>query len=155
MMKTIALVLALSITASLQAKTFVYCSEGSPSAFNPQITTDGTSNNASGHTVYDRLVDFKYGTTEIVPSLAQSWKISKDRLTYTFKLRKGVKYHTTKYFTPTRDFNADDVIFSFNRQRLKDHPFHTVNGGHYEYWNAMDMGKLIKDIKKITQFKSL
>ena len=33
------------------AKTFVYCSEGSPSAFNPQITTDGTSNNASAHTI--------------------------------------------------------------------------------------------------------
>ena len=152
MIKKLVLILALAVSASIEAKTFVYCSEGSPSAFNPQITTDGTSNNASGHTVYDRLVDFKYGTTEVVPSLAKSWKISKDRKTYTFTLRKGVKYHTTSYFTPTRDFNADDVLFSFNRQRIKDHPYHTVNGGHYEYWNAMDMGKLIKDVKKINDY---
>ncbi|MCO4794576.1 MAG: ABC transporter substrate-binding protein [Bacteriovoracaceae bacterium] len=152
MFKLLTLIITFTLSLSASAKTFVYCSEGSPSAFNPQITTDGTSNNASGHTVYDRLVDFKYGTTKVVPSLAKSWKVSKDRKTYTFKLRKGVKYHTTKYFTPTRDFNADDVIFSLNRQRLKDHPYHTVNGGHYEYWNAMDMGKLIKDIKKLDDY---
>lgn len=149
MLKFLFITLCLACTATASAKTFVYCSEGSPSAFNPQITTDGTSNNASGHTVYDRLVDFKYGTTEVVPSLAKSWKIAKDRKTYTFKLRKDVSYHRTAYFTPSRKFNADDVLFSFNRQRLKDHPYHTVNGGHYEYWNAMDMGNLIKDVKKL------
>lgn len=137
---------------ALNAKTFVYCSEGSPSAFNPQITTDGTSNNAAAHTVYNRLVDFKYGSTKIVPALAKSWKISKNKLNYTFKLRKGVKFHTTKYFTPTRNFNADDVLFSFNRQRLKSHPYHKVGGGNYDYWNGMEMGTLIKDIKKLDDY---
>jgi dipeptide transport system substrate-binding protein len=44
---------------------FVYCSEGSPTAFNPQITTDGTSNNAAAHTIYEKLVDFKYGTIKV------------------------------------------------------------------------------------------
>ena len=42
--------------------------------------------------------------------------ISDDGLDYTFKLRPGVKFQTTDFFTPTRDFNADDVIFSFERQ---------------------------------------
>ena len=147
----ITLFISMMVTSSLSAKTFVYCSEGSPSAFNPQITTDGTSNNASAHTVYNRLVDFKYGTTLIKPSLASSWKVSKNRKTYTFKLRKNVTFHTTKYFTPTRNFNADDVIFSFNRQKNKKHSYHLVGGGHYEYFNAMDMGKLIKEIKKVDQ----
>lgn len=153
MKTTLSLVLALFLVSSAQAKTFVYCSEGSPSAFNPQITTDGTSNNASAHTIYNRLVDFKYGTTTVVPSLAESWKVSKDKKTYTFNLRKGVKFHTTKYFTPTRDFNADDVLFSFNRQKDKSHPYHKVGGGSYEYFNAMDMGKLIKEIKKVNDYK--
>lgn len=134
------------------AQTFVYCSEGSPSAFNPQIFTDGTSNNASSHTVYERLVNFKYGETTIVPELAESWKISKDRMTYTFKLRKGVKFHTTEFFTPTRDLNADDVLFSVNRQRLKDHYFHNVSGGHYEYFTGMEMGDIIKDVKKLDDY---
>ncbi|MEC8624119.1 MAG: ABC transporter substrate-binding protein, partial [Bdellovibrionota bacterium] len=144
----LALFFILSQTA-FAAKNFIYCSEGSPSAFNPQITTDGTSNNASSHTIYNRLIEFKYGSTELVPALATSWKVSKDKKVFTFKLRKGVKFHKTKYFTPSRDFNADDVLFSYNRQRLKEHPYHKINGGLYEYWQYMEMGKLIKDIKKV------
>jgi len=134
-------------------KTLVYCSEGSPTAFNPQITTDGTSSNAATKTIYSRLVDFKYGTTEIVPGLATSWDISSDKLTYTFNLREGVNFHTTKYFTPSRTFNADDVLFSINRMRLKNHPFHKIGGGNYEYFSGMDMGNLIKDVKKLSDTK--
>ncbi|PIP93991.1 MAG: ABC transporter substrate-binding protein [Bdellovibrio sp. CG12_big_fil_rev_8_21_14_0_65_39_13] len=140
------------LMSAAQAKTFVYCSEGSPSAFNPQITTDGTSHNAAGLTIYNRLVEFKLGTTEIVPALAESWKISKDKKTYTFKLRKGVKFHTTKYFSPTREFNADDVLFSINRQLLKDHPYHMVGGGSYEYFTGMEMDKIIKAVAKVDDY---
>lgn len=146
-----ALLLSLSMH-TVSAQTFVYCSEGSPSAFNPQIFTDGTSNNASSHTVYERLVNFKYGETTIVPELAESWKISKDRKTYTFKIRKGVKFHTTEFFTPTRELNADDVIFSVDRQRLKNHAYHNVSGGHYDYFNGMDMGAIIKNVKKVDDY---
>ncbi|MBK25007.1 MAG: ABC transporter substrate-binding protein [Halobacteriovorax sp.] len=151
-MKLIALLASLLFSSQVLAKPFVYCSEGSPTAFNPQVTTDGTSNNASAHTIYERLVDFKYGTTKIIPKLAESWKVSKDRKTYTFKLRKGVKFHTTKYFTPTREFNADDVLFSFNRQWDKKHPYHKVSGGHYEYFTGMDMNNLITKIEKVNPY---
>ncbi len=146
------LVLALCGSAHAATKTLVYCSEGSPSSFNPQIVTDGTSYNASSRTLYNRLVEFKYGETTIEPALAESWKISGDGLKYTFKLRKGVKFHTTKGFAPTREFNADDVLFSFNRQRLKDHPFHRVSGGSYEYFESMELSKVIKDIKKLDDY---
>jgi dipeptide transport system substrate-binding protein len=146
----------LALTSACSKKTdkelFVYCSEGSPTAFNPQITTDGTSNNASAHTIYDRLVDFEYGTTKIVPSLATSWQVSSDRLTYTFILRRGVKFHQTEYFKPTRDFNADDVIFSFDRQRLKDHPYAKISGGNYDYFNSMEMQNLVESITKIDDY---
>ena len=111
-MKLIALI-ALSFLINTQsfAKTFVYCSEGSPSAFNPQITTDGTSNNAAAHTIYNRLIEFKYGTTELVPGLASSWTVSDDGKEVVFNLRNDVSFHATPYFTPTRNFNADDVLF--------------------------------------------
>lgn len=132
-------------------KTFVYCSEGSPSAFNPQVATDGPTFNVTRQ-VYNRLVEFKYGETEIKPGLAESWKISKDNLIFTFKLRKNVKFHKTKDFSPTRDLNADDVLFTFNRMRLKDHPYNKVGGGTYEYFDSMEMGSLIKDIKKVDDY---
>lgn len=147
--KFIAISFMLVFNLQALAKTFVYCSEGSPTAFNPQVTTDGTSNNAATHTIYNRLVEFKYGTTEVIPALATSWTISKDQLTYTFKLRKGVKFHATKYFKPTRDFSADDVIFSINRQRIKDHPYHKVGGQTFDYFSGMNMQNIIKDVKKV------
>ena len=148
----VSLLVSLGVS-SVSAKTFVYCSEGSPTSFNPQLTSDGTSNNASAHTVYNRLVEFKYGTTEIVPALAESWSVSKDQKTYTFLLRKGVKFHKTSRFTPTRDFNADDVIFSIHRQSLKTHPYHKVGGGTYTYFNGMDMKNIIQGVKKLGDYK--
>ncbi|MCB9025857.1 MAG: ABC transporter substrate-binding protein [Bdellovibrionaceae bacterium] len=134
------------------AKTFVYCSEASPKIFNPQLATDGPTFNASSRTVYNRLVDFKSGGTEIVPSLAESWSVNKLGTIFTFHLRRDVKFQTTDFFKPTRSLNADDVLFSFDRMRLKDHPYHKVNGGLYQYFDGMDMGSLIKNISKTDDY---
>lgn len=148
-----AVAFALSVTVSttsFAAKTLVNCIEGSPSFLNPQLVADGASTNMTRN-MYTNLVDFKPGSTEVVPALAESWEISKDGLTYTFKLRKNVSFHTTPYFTPTRKFNADDVLFSINRQRLKDHPFHKLAKG-YEFFDSLEMGKIIKDVVKVDDY---
>jgi dipeptide transport system substrate-binding protein len=91
------------------------------------------------------------GKTLIAPDLAERWEISKDQKEYTFFLRKDVKFHKTAEFTPTRNMNADDVLFSFNRQRLKDHPYHKIGGGNYLYFEAMQMN-IIQDIKKTNDY---
>lgn len=148
MLKLSTALIASAVAAGVQAKTLVYCSEGSPEGFNPSLYTSGTTFDASSRQIFNRLVQFERGTTKIVPGLAESWTVSDDGLSYTFKLRKGVKFHSTKNFKPTRDFNADDVIFSFMRQKDADHPYHKVSGGSYEYFNAMEMGDLIKSIDK-------
>ena len=134
------------------AKTLVYCSEGSPEGFNAALYTAGTTFDASSRPLFNRLVEFERGTTKTKPALAESWDISKDGLTYTFHLRKGVKFHTTKNFTPTRDFNADDVVFTFKRQQDKDHPYHKISGGNYEYFNGMSMPDLLKDVVKVDDY---
>ena len=131
-----------------KTKQFVYCSEGVPSSFNPQIAMDGTTSNAT-HPLYNTLVSFEYGTTHIIPSLATHWEVDSKGLIYTFHLRRDVSFHTTKYFTPTRNLNADDVLFSFQRQMDPRHPYHKVNGGTYMYFHAMGMRKIIKSIQKI------
>jgi dipeptide transport system substrate-binding protein len=130
------------------SSSLVYCSEGSPESFNPQRTLSGTARNATAGTIYNRLVEFEQKSTRIVPSLAESWQVSEDKTVYRFKLRKGVQFHSTKYFTPTREFTADDVIFSFNRQLIPEHSYHMVGGGTYQYFQGMGMDKLIKSIKK-------
>ncbi|MCU5775584.1 ABC transporter substrate-binding protein [Erwiniaceae bacterium BAC15a-03b] len=141
--------LTLALSATVSAKTLVFCSEGSPENFNPQIYTSGTSVDASAVPVFNRLVDFKVGTTELVPSLAESWDISADGKVYTFHLRKGVKFHSNKLFTPTRDFNADDVLFSFMRQKDASNPYHKVSGGTYANFDSLEFGTLITSIEKV------
>ena len=70
--------------------------------------------------VYDGLVRYKQGTLEVEPALATDWTISEDGTEYTFKLREGVKFHDGT------DFNADAVVFNFERMLKDDHPFHNT-----------------------------
>ena len=139
-----------ALTVSAQAKTLVYCSEGSPEGFDPALYTAGTTFDASSKPVYSGLVQFKPGTTQVEPDLAESWEVSDDGMEYTFKLRPGVKFHSTDFFTPTRDLNADDVIFTFDRQMNKDNPFNAyVEGASWEYFSGMSMPDLIKSTDKV------
>ncbi len=143
-----AAVMALGLASAASAKTLVYCSEGSPENFNPQINTTGTSLDTA-YQIYNRLVEFNPGTTELRPALAESWAVSDDGLSYTFNLRKGVKFHARGAFSPTRDFNADDVIATFNRMWKADDPYHGVSGGAYDYFNDMGMPDLLAGIEKV------
>jgi dipeptide transport system substrate-binding protein len=58
-------------------KTLVYCSEGNPESLNPQTMTTTTGISA-GRPFFNNLVEFRLGTTEVAPSLAESWTISDD-----------------------------------------------------------------------------
>ncbi len=71
-----------------------------------------------------------------------------DGLTYTFHLRDGVKFHTTPYFKPTRAFNADDVLFTFNRMIDKDEPFRKAYPTEFPYFTDMGMDTNITKIEK-------
>jgi dipeptide transport system substrate-binding protein len=142
------LALSLGMSGAI-AKTLVYCSEGSPEGFNPQLATAGTTFDASSRPIYNRLVEFERGTTKITPGLAESWEVTGNGTVYTFKLRRGVKWQTASGFTPTRDFNADDVMFTMNRQWKADHPFHKVSGGKYEYFNSMGLPDILASIDKV------
>jgi dipeptide transport system substrate-binding protein len=145
-----AVVAALAGAAS--GKTFVYCSEGSPENFTPALNTTGTSFDAA-RPVYDKLTHFERGTTRVVPGLAEHWDVTDGGKTITFRLRKGVKFHSgVNGFKPTRDFNADDVLFSFERQWKPDHPYAKVSGGKYDYFGDMDMPKLLEAIEKVDPY---
>ncbi len=146
---SLGLAMTMALAAGAQAKTLVYCSEGSPEGFNPALYTSGTTFDASSRQLFNRLVEFERGSTKIVPALAESWDVASGGLEYTFNLRKGVKFHTTKDFTPTRDFNADDVLFSFGRQHDSNHPYYKVSGGQYEYFVGMGMPGLLKAVTKV------
>ncbi|EJM12147.1 ABC-type dipeptide transport system, periplasmic component [Pseudomonas sp. GM18] len=131
------------------ATNLVFCSEGSPAGFDPGQYTTGTDFDASAETMFNRLTQFERGGTAVIPGLATKWDISSDGLTYTFHLREGVKFHTTPYFKPTREFNADDVLFTFNRMINKDDPFRKAYPTEFPYFTDMGMDTNITKIDKV------
>ena len=151
-----ALIAAIAFPALLgitcvSAKTIVFCSEGSPENFYPGINTTGTSFDANSQ-IYSRIVDFERGGTAVVPGLAERWEISADGKVYTFYLRKGVKWHNHRDYKPTRDFNADDMIFMLERQGKESNPYFKVTSSNHSYFNDMGMPKLIKSIERVNDY---
>lgn len=78
-----------------------------PITLDPALYTDIYSFEVAAN-LFDGLVAFNSNLKE-VPAIAQRWKISRDHLTYTFFLRKGVKFHNG------REVIADDFVYSFQR----------------------------------------
>ncbi|MEJ9280297.1 ABC transporter substrate-binding protein [Ureibacillus thermosphaericus] len=81
---------------------------GDSVSLDPAIVTDGESAKVTIN-IYETLVNFGEQDTTIHPGLAESWEVSEDGLTYTFKLREGVKFHDGT------DFNAEAVVKNFER----------------------------------------
>lgn len=133
------------------ASTLVYCSEASPAGFDPSQYTSGTDFDASAETVFNRLAQFKRGGTEVEPGLATNWDVAPDGLAYTFHLRSGVKFHTTDDFKPSRDFNAEDVLFTFQRLLDANHPFRKAYPSESPYFSDMDLNTTIKNVEKLDE----
>jgi len=145
--------LVAALPAAAANKTLVYCSEGSPEGFQPQFFSTGTTFDAVSVPMFNRLVEFETGTTNIIPALAESWTVSPDSKVVTFKLRHGVKFHSNANFKPTRDFNADDVIFSWNRMADDNHPFHKMTAGQtFAYFDDMGMKNIVDKVEAVDKY---
>ncbi len=157
-MKKLVLAFTLLLSASLFAAdlkpqyggTLVFGRGGDATSLDPAHATDGESY-YSTRAVYNGLVEFKYGTTEIEPALATKWEVSKDGLEYVFHLRKGVYFAPTKYFNKKIEFTSKDVIFSLKRQFDSKNPYNKI-GGAFKYWQAMDMSNIVKDIIAVDKY---
>src|SRR5262249_23193624 len=88
--------------------TLVYAASADPASLDPSLNSDGESLRPTGQ-IFESLVTFKKGSSVVVPSLATGWTVSKNRLAWTFKLRRGVK------FSDGTPFNAAAVCANFTR----------------------------------------
>lgn len=109
----------------------VYGSGGPPVNLEPGNITDGNSIIVHEQ-IYNRLIDFIPGTTELEPSLATEWAVSDDGLTWTFTLQEGIKFHDDT------DFNAEAVVFNINRWWDPEFEYGDRDAGKlYEIWEYL------------------
>ena len=146
-----ATVLALLLALAVQAKPLVYCADASPEGFDPGLW-DSTSTSNATNQIFQGLIAFRRGGTELEPQLATAWQISPDARTFTFTLRRGVNFHKTAYFTPTRQFSADDVVFTFQRFIDPQQPFNRAYPATFVYPQNLGLAKLIEGIDKLDDY---
>ena len=142
--------LAAIAAAPVQAQVLTVCLEAAPEVFNPEVTSNGSTMYVLNQ-MYDTLVSVERGGSGIENALAESWSVSEDGKTYTFNLRKDVAWQSNELFTPTRTFNADDVMFTFMRMFDKEHAYNAVGGGNYPTFNGK-LADLLEGIEKIDDY---
>ncbi len=103
-----------NIQASAETQPFdggwlIYHIGAEPATLNPITATDVYESMINGGNIYETLVKRDNSTLDIVPLIAESWKISDDKLTYTFYIRHGIKWQDGVPFT------AHDVVFSYSK----------------------------------------
>jgi peptide/nickel transport system substrate-binding protein len=127
--------------------TLVFGSVGDPASLESGNIEDGYSIYVQ-HQIYDRLLDAEPGTTKTIPALATAWSASADGLTWTFKLRPGIKFHDST------DLNAEAVRANFNRWWDPKDPLGFRDAGKtYPSWTSLFGGfkgspeSLLQEIK--------
>lgn len=145
MKKTLLTLSVLLLAQAHAAGTLVYGAPGEPVTLNAGEGIDSPSLQGEAQ-IYNRLIDFKPGAADLIPSLATAWKSNADATVWTFTLRKGVKFHDG---TP---FNADAVLFNVNRWWNKADP--NRFNANFEIWpqllggNKGEAGSFLKSVSK-------
>lgn len=136
------------LTVDKDEPTFVFGAQGDAVQLDSAVVTDGESFRIMVQGC-EGLVGWDPGTVNPVPQLATSWDVSDDLLEWTFTLREGVTFHDG---TP---FNADAVVFNFNRWRNTTDPYHFPEQvfEYYEaMWGGFDENSLITNVEALDEY---
>jgi len=131
-----------------EPSTFIFGRGGDSVQLDPALVTDGESFRVTGQ-VLEPLYQYEPGSTKPIPALATECTPNAEATEWTCSLREGVKFHDGT------DFNADAVIFNFDRWKFTDNPLHFESQvyEYYEYmWFGFDDDSVIADIEKIDDY---
>ena len=133
---------------STEPTVFIFGRGGDSVQLDPAVVTDGESFRVTGQCL-EPLYQYEQGSTTPVPALATECTANAEATEWTCKLREGVKFHDGT------DFNADAVIFNFDRWRYSDNPYHFESQvfEYYEYmWFGFDDDSVIQSVEKIDDY---
>ena len=122
------------------ANTFTYAQGADPRGLDPALVDDGESSKVISN-IYEGLLKYAPDSTKVEPCLAESWEVSADGLSYTFKLKQGVK------FQDGTDLNADAVKFNIDRQ-IPPNATADMSYGPFVYGSVKDV--VVNDPSSVT-----
>ena len=99
----------------------IYMQNAEPISLYCNDSWDGESFRAC-HQIHEALLDFAFGTVDLIPGLAESWEVTDDGLAWTFHLREGVVFHDGS------SFDANDVVATWRASADCTSPNHTGTG---------------------------
>jgi peptide/nickel transport system substrate-binding protein len=132
----------------MEKKTFIFGRGGDSVQLDPSIVTDGESFRVTGQ-ILEPLYQYEPGSTTPIPALATDCTANADSTEWTCELRQGVKFHDGT------DFNADAVVFNFDRWKFSDNPYHFESQvfEYYEYmWFGFDDDSVITSVEKVDDY---
>lgn len=127
---------------------FIFGRGGDSVQLDAAVVTDGESFRVTGQCL-EPLYQFEPGSTRPIPALAEECIPNENATEWTCRLRKGVKFHDGT------DFNADAVVFNFERWRFTNHPYHfpsQVFEYYAEMWGGFDDDSLITAVEKVDDY---
>ena len=139
------------VVGTLQAQepvTFIFGRGGDSVQLDPAVVTDGESFRVTNQGC-ESLLAYDGETTNVIPSLATDWESNEDGTVWTFHLREGVKFHDGT------DFNADAVVFNFERWRFTDNPYHFEEQAYeyYDYmWGGFDDDSIVTAVEALDEY---
>lgn len=151
MKRKLLLGLLVALGLGFAQKTLVFGSNGEPVSLEPGNITDGISIYVQRQ-IYDTLVDFKPGSTEVTAGLATSWYSSQDGKVWTFRLRQGVK------FQDGTELDAEAVKFNIERWWDPKNPTRIDAAARYEIWPELfggfkgEEGSILKEIQVVDKY---
>jgi len=127
--------IAFSLIEDPDDDNIIFLQSGEPGSLYTADETDGEAFSVANQ-INESLLAYEVGGTAVVPSLAESYDVSDDGLTWTFHLRDGVKFHDGS------DLTANDVVVSWGVQWDASDPLHVGRTGTFDYFSSLFNGFL-------------
>jgi dipeptide transport system substrate-binding protein len=129
-------------------QTLNVCLDSPILTLDPHSAEDSSSIDAVHLKIFEPLIKFSGKRQKLVGVIAKSWSTNDKKDEYTFQLKSGIKFHRNKLFKPTRDLQAEDIIFTFKRQTESE--LYSVK---YHVFKNMGLHKLIKKIEAVGNYQ--